>query len=117
MKVLLDSCVWAKAEEVIRKAGHDVILVSEWEKDPGDDEIIDHAHREGQILVTLDKDFGELAVVFGRPHNGIVRLVGIGAREQGEVCVDVLDKYSDDLLRGAILTVQHGFVRIRLAEE
>jgi predicted nuclease of predicted toxin-antitoxin system len=25
--------------------------------------------------VTLDKDFGELAVVYGHPHAGIIRLV------------------------------------------
>ncbi|MCS7003085.1 MAG: DUF5615 family PIN-like protein [Gammaproteobacteria bacterium] len=31
---------------------------------------------ERRVLVTLDKDFGALAVVFGKPHCGIVRLGG-----------------------------------------
>jgi predicted nuclease of predicted toxin-antitoxin system len=38
-------------------------LVCDWAKDPGDEEILTQAHREGRVLVTLDKDFGELAVV------------------------------------------------------
>jgi predicted nuclease of predicted toxin-antitoxin system len=44
-------------------------------------------------LVTLDKDFGERAVVFGEPHRGIIRLVGISARRQGETCLRTLTKY------------------------
>ena len=35
---------------------------------------------------TLDKDFGELAVLDGRPHCGIVRLVGIKAEAQAAIC-------------------------------
>jgi hypothetical protein len=47
-----------------------VIWAGEWAEDPGDDEILARAHREGRVLVTLDKDFGELAVVHGQPrHN------------------------------------------------
>lgn len=37
--------------------------------------ILAHAVRNGQALVTLDKDFGELAVALGAAHAGIVRLV------------------------------------------
>jgi hypothetical protein len=32
--------------------------------------ILGRAHREGRVLVTLDKDFGELAVVRRQPHPG-----------------------------------------------
>jgi hypothetical protein len=52
--------------------------------------ILARAHQEGRILVTLDKDFGELAVVRKQPHSGIVRLVGFGAREQAMACHRVL---------------------------
>ena len=36
----------------------------------GDDEILARAYAEQRILVTIDKDFGELAIVHGRPHCG-----------------------------------------------
>jgi hypothetical protein len=48
------------------------------------------AHSDGRVLVTLDKDFGELAIMKGAPHAGIVRLVGIRARDLGPAGVQVL---------------------------
>ncbi|MCY4121719.1 MAG: hypothetical protein OXG72_12450 [Acidobacteria bacterium] len=36
-------------------------------------------------MVTLDKDFGELAVLYRRPHARIVRLVNLRAQDQGLV--------------------------------
>jgi len=45
-------------------------LAGNWEQDPGDEEILAKAHDEGRVLVTLDKDFGELAVVKRVPHSG-----------------------------------------------
>ena len=35
----------------------------DWPTDPGDDDILTYAYQEDRILVTLDKDFGELAIV------------------------------------------------------
>jgi predicted nuclease of predicted toxin-antitoxin system len=113
MKVLLDSCVWGKARAEIEAAGHDVIWAGNWPEDPGDEEILARAHAEGRVLVTLDKDFGEIAVLFGAPHSGIVRLVDIAARRQGAVCVHVLVTYGAELASGAIVTAEPGRLRIR----
>jgi predicted nuclease of predicted toxin-antitoxin system len=57
---------------------------------PGDEEILARAHNDGRVVVTLDKDFGELAIVHGLPHSGILRLVNLPAKEQGLVAVRVL---------------------------
>ncbi len=81
MKFLLDTCVWGGACKELQAAGHNVIWAGDWPDDPGDDEILGRAHAEGRILVTLDKDLGEMAVLYGRPHSGIIRLVDIGARQ------------------------------------
>ena len=113
MKVLLDTCVWGGARLVVESAGHDVIWTGDWEKDPGDEEILAFAHREGRVLVTLDKDFGELAIVFGLPHSGIVRLVNLSAHQQGQVCADILTRYQTNLENGALITVDKDRVRIR----
>ena len=117
MRVLLDSCVWGGAVAVIRDAGHDCLWVGEWPEDPGDSEILDRAHQDGRVLVTLDKDFGELAVVRRVPHSGIVRLVGFPARRQGEVCCEVLDRYASELGAGALVTVTPQRSRIRVDED
>ncbi len=44
---------------------------------------------ENRVTVTLDKDFGELAIVYQRPHCGIIRLVNISAREQAKYCLTI----------------------------
>ena len=48
------------------------------------------ADSEGRILVTLDKDFGELVIVHHRPHHGILRVVDISAKKQAGVIQHVL---------------------------
>ncbi len=113
MKVLLDTCVWGGAVRDLRSAEHDVIWAGEWEEDPGDEEILARAHNDGRVLVTLDKDFGELAIVHGLPHSGILRLVNLPAREQGLVAARVLARYGEELRTGAIVTVDTRKIRIR----
>jgi predicted nuclease of predicted toxin-antitoxin system len=117
MKVMLDTCVWGGSLHELREAGHDVVWTGEWNEDPGDDEILACAHAEERVLVTLDKDFGELAIVHGLPHNGIVRLVDFSARQQAAVCLDVLQRHGDALLDGAIVTAEPGRLRIRPTRE
>jgi predicted nuclease of predicted toxin-antitoxin system len=66
-------------------------------------------------LVTLDKDFGELAVVRGIAHSGILRLVGFRGREQGAACVKILANHGDELAGGALITAETGRIRVRPA--
>jgi predicted nuclease of predicted toxin-antitoxin system len=113
MKLLLDACVWGKTQDELRAAGHDVIWVGDWSEDPGDDEILSRAHSEGRILVTLDKDFGELVIVHNMPHSGILRLVGFSARQQATICLQVLNLHGNELQAGAIITAEPGRLRFR----
>jgi predicted nuclease of predicted toxin-antitoxin system len=94
--------------------GHDVIWSGEWPVDPGDEEILARAFGEGRVLVTLDKDFGELAIVRELPHAGILRLVGLSALQQAEVTLRVIQAHGADLTRGAIATAEVGRLRLRL---
>lgn len=116
MKVLLDSCVWGKARDDIEAAGHDVIWAGDWSQDPGDERILAFAHSTQRVLVTLDKDFGELTIFRGSPHCGILRLVNIAARQQAAVCLEVLKLHGQELQAGAIVTAERGRLRIRSPE-
>ena len=58
----------------------------DWPEDPGDEENLARAYQENRILIALDKDFGELAIVCEKPHSGIVRLVNFAARKLRIVC-------------------------------
>ncbi|NJN96967.1 MAG: DUF5615 family PIN-like protein [Anaerolineales bacterium] len=113
MRLLLDTCVWGGSCHELQAAGHDVLWTGDWPEDPGDEEILNFAFQEERILVTLDKDFGELAIVHGKPHFGIIRLVNFSARQQASVCLRVLALYGHDLQSGAIVTVDPNRLRIR----
>lgn len=113
MKVLLDSCVPVRAADVIRQAGHDVTCAADWPSDPGDEQILHVAEAESRVLVTIDKDFGELVIVQGMVHVGLIRLVGFRAAEQGSAAVRLLATYEAELMAGAILTAEPWRVRIR----
>ncbi len=113
MKLLLDACVWGGAKQELDDAGYDVEWAGDWPEDPGDEEIPARAHREGRILVTLDKDFGEMAIVRDVPHSGILRLVSVPARQQAAVCSWVLGKHRKDLQAGTIITAEPGRLRMQ----
>jgi predicted nuclease of predicted toxin-antitoxin system len=68
MKLLLDSCVWGGVLQSLREAGHNVVWCGEWDRDPGDAEILAHAYREERILATLDKDFGDCPGAGNAPY-------------------------------------------------
>ncbi|MFH0764899.1 MAG: DUF5615 family PIN-like protein [Calditrichota bacterium] len=116
MRLLLDTCVWGGALGYLRQIGHDVVWMGDMPEDPGDEEILNQAHRDNRIIVTLDKDFGEMAVRFGKPHAGIIRLVEIPARQQALICQQILNNYAEDLMNSALITVYANRVRIRISE-
>lgn len=113
MKIVLDTCVWGGVRFALTDAGHDVVWIGNWEKDPGDAEILDFAYRDKRILITLDKDFGEMAIVHGTPHYGILRLVNLSMKQQALLSKMIINKYGNELYAGAILTVDANRVRIR----
>lgn len=116
MKVLLDSCVSSILRPPLQAAGYDVAWIGDWPQDPGDHEILAFAYREQYVVVTLDKDFGTLAIRDGQRHAGIIRLVNLSLHDQAAVCKQILDKHGEILLAGAIMTADQRRLRIRLPD-
>lgn len=113
MRLLIDSCVSKFAVNDLRRNGHDLIWIPEEGTDPGDTEILNRAYQEDRILVTADKDFGDLVFVFQKPHPAIIRLVNLQAKEQGPIILNVLEKYEPYLGKLPILTVNKNRVRVK----
>jgi len=61
-KLLADENVPIEAVEALKRKGVDIISVIEFSVGLTDREVLDLANREDRILVTFDKDFGELIV-------------------------------------------------------
>jgi len=113
MKFLLDSCVSFFAVKDLRENRFDVIWIPEDGSDPGDEVIIKKAYKENRILVTADKDFGELIFLKKMEPPTIIRLVNVRAKIQGEVLLRLIQLYKEDIEKGAIITVDTYRVRVR----
>jgi predicted nuclease of predicted toxin-antitoxin system len=60
MKFVADEGVDASLVRLLREAGHDVYYFAETHQSTDDSIILEIANRERRILLTRDKDFGEL---------------------------------------------------------
>lgn len=61
MRLLLNENMSATAIFALRARGHDVLSVKESLRGQADAAILERARHEGRLLVTHDRDFGELA--------------------------------------------------------
>jgi len=113
LKLLLDTCVWGGAVESLSALGHDVFWSGNINPDPGDTEILSKALLEQRILVTLDKDFGELVFLHGHKHAGMIRLVEVPSLLQAQVISMLICDYGELLASGAIITLKNDKVRVR----
>jgi predicted nuclease of predicted toxin-antitoxin system len=65
-KYLANENVPAEAVAAARQAGHDLAWIDEIMPGADDDAVLAHALAEGRVLVTFDKDFGEMAYRQGK---------------------------------------------------
>jgi predicted nuclease of predicted toxin-antitoxin system len=69
---LADECVAAPLVASLRGTGHDVLYVAEAAAGLSDADVIALALREKRLLLTEDKDFGDLVVRRGHAVPGVV---------------------------------------------
>ena len=70
MNFLVDRCAGRRLTQWLQEQGHDALDARELGPDPGDRLLLERAVSENRILITMDKDFGELIHLHGRPHTG-----------------------------------------------
>ena len=81
MKFLADECCDSSLVAQLREEGHNVSYVAEEKAGATDDTILSDAYKEGRILLTEDKDFGELVFRLKKPCHGII-LIRIDVKER-----------------------------------
>ncbi len=74
MKFLVDECTGPAVATWLRKEGYEVFSVFDEARGLGDDKILAKSYAEGWILITNDKDFGEMVYRKNYPHCGIIFL-------------------------------------------
>jgi predicted nuclease of predicted toxin-antitoxin system len=102
------------AVEAVRQAGHDVAWVRADAPGSSDPAVLARAVREGRILLTFDKDFGDLAFHAGLPASCGVVLFRLTAASSAGLAAQVLAAVqSRSDWAGHFGVVEPGRVRMR----
>ncbi len=72
VKFLVDECTGKKLAVLLKKAGYDVLFVGDWKPSASDDEVLQKAKDDKRVLITDDKDFGELIFRLKKPSSGVI---------------------------------------------
>ena len=72
LKFLVDVGVGKKVEQWFTRSGYDAKSVREIDPRMEDRDILRMAVSESRMVVTMDKDFGELIYHSGRGHKGVL---------------------------------------------
>lgn len=114
MKFLADESVDGEIVRRLRSAGHKVAYVAEMSPGITDEVVLHKAVENELLLITADKDFGELIFLRGKLSAGILllRLVGLTPRKKADLTLEVVRDHGVQLF-GSFTVVSSSAVRIR----
>jgi len=118
MRISVNENVSGTVIRELRDKGHDIFSAKESMAGSSDEAILARAQAEDRVVVTHDKDFGELAYRFGLPSSCgvvLVRLSGKNSETDNKHVVDVLESRDD--WAGHFTVVEYGRLRMRPLRE
>lgn len=114
MRFLADECCDAGMVAALRAVGHDVRYVAETDRGADDQTVMALAAKENRIVLTEDKDFGELAVRRQWPTAGLIMIrMDPVQRERKALRVRALIERFGDRLAGHYAVVEDDRFRLR----
>lgn len=114
MRLLANENIPSTVIQLLRDRGHDVLAVKESLRGASDSMILARAQADARIVVTQDKDFGELAFRYGLPAEcGVIlfRLAGNSPETEYHRMIDAIEGRTDWADHFAVLDEHR--VRIR----
>ncbi len=113
MQFLVDECTGPAVANWLHNNGYHVFSVFDEAKGMSDIEIIHKAATEVYILITNDKDFGELVFRQGKAHCGVILLRLRDERSANKINVinKVLNNFSESL-SGLFVVATEDLIRI-----
>ena len=114
MRFLVDEHIDFRLVSALRKAGFQVVSIAEISPRATDKEIITLALQQESVLITADKDFGELVYATKAKSSGVLLLRYNYPQRKTMLVGDVLnfiEQYGQDLL-GSFAVLRPGRVKI-----
>ena len=114
MKLLVDEGVDKPIVDLLRLSGFDVHYILETDRGIEDEKVLQIANEEDRILITQDKDFGEMVFRLRKVHLGIILIrLGISTSAEKATLVNyALLEYGEKLMN-AFTVIQPNAIRIR----
>lgn len=113
MKLLVDENIPRSVIQILVEGGHDVRAVGTVARGATDAEVVGLAVREGRVIVTVDKDFAELAARLpGCPSIVLARLNSVSSPQHVAECIRRA-LASVDRESGVLVVVEPGRMRVR----
>lgn len=114
MKFLADENVDQQIVASLRSTGHEVVYIAELDPGITDEQVLELANSQGRLLITEDKDFGDLVFRMRRQSHGIIliRLAGKTSTEKTEILEWLVTSHATEI-ENAFTVVTGSGVRIR----
>jgi len=115
LRIVANENIAGSIIRALRERGHDVLSVKESMRGASDKEILACAQDEGRLVVTHDKDFGELAFRWGLPAQcGIILLRTTDSNPEStrQRVLKLIEGRSDWAGHFAVVTDRH--IKLRL---
>ncbi len=112
MRFLVDESTGKRFAAFLASAGHDVVFAGDLMPSASDEDVLAKAEGEGRILISDDKDFGELVVRLRKPSTGVIllRTLSISPKIRADAVISVVDGSE---VKGKLVIVKEGRVRVR----
>ncbi|MBW1801395.1 MAG: DUF5615 family PIN-like protein, partial [Deltaproteobacteria bacterium] len=100
IKFLVDVGAGKTVESWLRDHGYDVRAVRDIDPYADDSSILDLADRESRMVITMDKDFGELVFKSNLKHRGVLllRLEDADGKEKMKVVEYILSHFENEIV-------------------
>ena len=110
MRFLVDESVGKKFSNILKDSGKHTIFAGDVIPEVDDEDVLHFADEKDLILITADKDFGELIFELSKSSAGVILIrTSISDPEKRfEMVKDALDK-----AEGKFIVVKEGQIRVR----
>ncbi len=114
MRIVADENLAYRMIKALRNEGFDVLSIEEDYPSIPDSNVLSVAVKEDALLITEDKDLGDLVMLHKLPHRGILllRLAGMETDEKVIRTLEVIKTYGEEL-KDSFTVVDTKRVRLR----
>ncbi|MEW6357173.1 MAG: DUF5615 family PIN-like protein [Planctomycetota bacterium] len=113
MRFIVDVNVGRRIANFLVQEGHDAVWVGDLGQELPDTAILEMGFRDRRVILTIDKDFENLAFRRRLPFFAIVRLPSEPYPQTRSRLTDLLREHANDISPGNVVCVTSAGVRVR----